>query len=108
MQGQNDWEPYHTKDHQPSDPKVEKHYIMVITLGGFGLLDYGVMRSGCRNLKQPDDVTFWFDRLVELGIGTAEDEARLRATVWKVCPSAYLHALAAAAIVVSNRSQNGC
>ena len=67
---------------------MEKHYIMVITLSGWGMLDYGVMRSGCRNVKQPADLTFWFDRLVELGIGTAEDEARLRATVWMVCPSA--------------------
>ena len=48
------------------------------------MLDYGVLRSGSKCIKQPKDIVFWFDRLVELGIGTAEDEKWLRAQVWHV------------------------
>lgn len=84
MQGVDDMEPFHVKGAQPSDPSIEKHYALVITLAGHGVLDYGVLRSGSKCIKQPDDIVYWFDKLVELGIGTAEEEAMLRATVWEV------------------------
>lgn len=64
--------------------KIEKHYYMVLTLAEKGVLACVALKSGTRNLQNPGKMTYWFDRLVEFGLGEPEDEAKLRATVWKV------------------------
>lgn len=91
VQGPDDWQQFYVKEAEKSVTKIEKHYVLVITLAGFGILGYAVMKSGCRNLTSEKDIKYWFDELVELGIGTAEEEAMLRAMTWNVCSSAPLH-----------------
>jgi hypothetical protein len=84
VQGVDDWEEFFVKDATAGDTKVEKHYVLVITLSGYGVLGHGILRSGSKCMKQPQDMRYWFDRLVELGIGTKEEEDMLRAMVWNV------------------------
>ena len=85
VQGVDDWEEFYVKDKPPDDTKTEKHYALVITMSGYGVLAHGILKSGSKCIKQADDIVYWFERLVELGIGTREDEDMLRAKVWKVC-----------------------
>lgn len=77
-------EEFYTRKPELNVTQIEKHYYLVITLAGYGILACVALRSGSRNVKQPEDMVYWFDRLVELGIGTAEQEQELRARVWKV------------------------
>lgn len=77
-------EEFYNRTPEPNATQIEKHYYLVITLAGHGILACEALRSGSRNVKQPGNMVYWFDRLVELGIGTAELEAELRARVWKV------------------------
>ncbi len=63
----------------------EKHYYMLLTFPGFGTRAVVAMKSGTK-LKgtEPGGFKFWFQQLVEYGIGTAEDEEALSKVVWQV------------------------
>lgn len=72
------------------DLKCEKLYFMVVTFPKVGVLDVSAMKSATKLHKdKPLQVfRFWYQRLVELGIGTREDEEFIAAQAaggWKVC-----------------------
>lgn len=67
----------------PKDQAREKHYYMLLTLASHGVLACVAMQSGTSGKMQDRSrIKFWFDRLVEFGIGTAEEEQRQRERVW--------------------------
>lgn len=80
---------YKTLDANPKVTDQEKHYYMMVTFPGHGARAVAAMASGSRlktNAANRGNFKFWFEQLVELGIGTAEDEEMLKAITWKVRP----------------------
>lgn len=90
-------EEFYVKDNEPDDCKMEKHYYMVITLAGYGVIAADLMRSGTKNVGDPSQVKYWYDTLVDRGIGTANEEKALRAMKFNVRTSltdfCFAHAL---------------
>ena len=64
--------------------KSEKQYFMNLALSGCPAIAVA-MASGCNKTQDESALPLWYTRLVELGLGSAELEAELRARDWKVC-----------------------
>ena len=84
MQGPDDWAEFYTVPNVQNDTQVEKQYYLVITLAGHGVLATAGMKSGSKNLRQPQDMKYWMDELVELGLADAATQARLQKQTWSV------------------------
>lgn len=70
------------KDQKKSGPEAEKFYYMIITMAGFGVVEVALMHSGSRIKKGNEGkIKYWFERLVELGIGSADDEEAVKKMV---------------------------
>lgn len=71
---------------EKSGTAVEKHYYMVLTLADEGVLACEALRSGTTEgkLENPEAIEYWFDHLVKLGLGTAEQEEAFRQHTWQV------------------------
>lgn len=74
--------PYYERAPAKAKDKKEKHYYMALTLGGHGVLACVAMRSGTKHVQDEEGMKYWFDRLVEFGIGTEVQQDSLRARTW--------------------------
>jgi hypothetical protein len=84
MQGPDDWELFLEAPAEAAEPSLEKQYYMVLTLSGFGVLAVVALKSGSKCLQDEGEIVYWFDRLVELGIGTEKEQNMLRKKTWTV------------------------
>lgn len=84
--------PVYTRDLPTSSFGCEKHGYMAITMAGYGVVAAVAMRTATRLSTKRRTPTrtrfkFWYDMLVQLGIGDAATEDMLRKKVWRVCSS---------------------
>lgn len=90
-------------DTQGDDLKCEKQYYMVVTFPKKGVLGIAAMESPTK-LREVQDAPpaqkhkFWYQQLVELGIGTRETELMIQQKVqrdggWTVCMHVICHAV---------------
>jgi hypothetical protein len=85
MESKDDWlTPVKQEAAYKADTTAETQYYMALVLSGHGT-EVVAMKSGCKNLKNPGQMKYWFDQLVALKIGTAAEENILRNTNWEVC-----------------------
>lgn len=84
MQKRSRWLPTYTLPTEKDDTKAEKQYYMVLTLAGHGIVEAVALKSGCNKTQNVAELPFWFDRMVELGLGSEELRDKLRQRVWKV------------------------
>lgn len=82
--------PVYTRDLPTSPFACEKHGYMAITMAGYGLVAAVAMFTSTRLSKTRRTpirtrFRFWYDMLVQLGIGDQATEDMLRAKVWLVC-----------------------
>ena len=71
-----------------SAPAAQKHCYYVVTMPGVGCLACVPFQSGCRNMPDPEDLPhnfYWYEQLVQRGIGDQEQEDKLKQHVWAVC-----------------------
>ena len=78
------YEEFYEKASTKGATALEKQYYLVITMAGHSVLAAAALKSGTKKVQQPGDIKYWFDLLVELGIGTKEQEDELRAHTWTV------------------------
>jgi hypothetical protein len=66
-------------------PKAQKHYYYVVTMPGVGCAAVAALKSGSRKLPAASgEFHFWMDQLLDLGLGTPEQQTELQKRVWKV------------------------
>lgn len=84
MQNKSGWLPTYALPTEKDDTKAEKQYYMVLTMAGHGIVEAVALKSGCNKTENMAELPFWFDRMVELGLGSEQLRDRLRQRVWKV------------------------
>jgi hypothetical protein len=74
-------------DSAMSGTSVEKHHYMALFMSGVAVLSAVAMQSGCTFKKMQDSsqMRYWFDHLVQLGVGTPQQEKHWRRHEWKIC-----------------------
>lgn len=85
MVQEGEFEEFYTITPGAGSTNVEKQYYLTVTLAGYGIVACVAMQSGCSQTKQPKDLVFWHQRLVEFGVGTQETQDMLARTAWTVC-----------------------
>lgn len=94
MQGPDDWEEFYTVPNVPNDLTVEKQYYLVVTLSGYGVLACVAMKSGSKNISQPEDMRYWMQELVTRGLADIRTQERLIRKRWSVRSSCHMAASA--------------
>ena len=89
--------PTYTAEPVKEEKQKEKQHYMLLTLSGHGVLACVAMRSGTsKKMQDEHGIKFWYERLQELGIGTAVIEDQLKAMEWVRTYHAMLCSLASA------------
>jgi hypothetical protein len=92
MQGPDDWEEFYTVPNVPTDLTVEKQYYLVITLSGYGVLAVVAMKSGSKNINQPEDMSYWMHELVQRKLADERTQEMLINKQWSVRCSSHMAA----------------
>lgn len=75
--------PVYTRASVAKKRMKEKQFYMQLTYPSCGVLACVAMRSGTSHkLQNRDGIKFWFEQLVDYGVGTKQDEDELRSKRW--------------------------
>lgn len=93
---QNEELPVYTRDkHTTSSFAAEKQGYFAVTMAGYGVVACVALHSATKLKRNephaPTRFKYWTQRLVDFGIGSAEDEAKLQSKVWRVWATSTLN-----------------
>ena len=84
MQSASDWLPVYKVPNQKDIVKAEKQYYMVMNVPDHGVVEAVALQSGCVKTQDGAALPKWFDRMVQLKLGSEALRDKLAARVWSV------------------------